>query len=88
MSGVVPPPQWVGALRARANCAPLRPRLPLWASVADIGSVELDFLLPFASPLVKPSRRAGVDGWEIGGELTATLGELALAMRDAGVAHA
>ncbi|HSH89370.1 MAG TPA: NUDIX domain-containing protein [Ramlibacter sp.] len=37
---------------------------------------------------MKPSRRAGVDGWEIGGELTATLGELALAMRDAGVAHA
>ena len=83
------------AWRARADQPPRRPRVPLWAGAERIGSVEptlfQDALPPAvigASGLVQAVRRASEDGWQINGELTASLAELALAMREAGIAHA
>ncbi len=37
-------PDWLRALHAQAALPPLRPRVPLWAGAALIGSVEPDFL--------------------------------------------
>jgi 8-oxo-dGTP pyrophosphatase MutT (NUDIX family) len=89
------PPAWRAALRARADQPPRRPRVPLWAGAARIGSVEptlfpdaLPRALIGASGLVQPARGDGGEGWQVNGELTRTLHELALAMREAGIAHA
>jgi 8-oxo-dGTP pyrophosphatase MutT (NUDIX family) len=89
------PAAWQAALRARADQPPRRPRVPLWAGASRIGSVEPDLLqeaLPRAAigaaGLVQPSTGGVAAGWQVNGELTATLGELALALRAAGVAHA
>jgi 8-oxo-dGTP pyrophosphatase MutT (NUDIX family) len=89
------PAAWRAALRARADQAPGRPRVPLWAGTARIGSVEPTFFpdaLPHglvgAAGLVQPARRGAECGWQVNGPLTETLNELAIAMREAGVAHA
>jgi 8-oxo-dGTP pyrophosphatase MutT (NUDIX family) len=89
------PAGWRAALRARADQPPRRARVPLWAGAARIGSVEpalfqdaLPHAAAGASGLVQPAFRGGEEGWQVNGELTATLRELALAMRQAGVAHA
>jgi 8-oxo-dGTP pyrophosphatase MutT (NUDIX family) len=78
-------------LRARADQPPRQPRVPLWTGAARIGSVEpmlFHDALPRASigasGLVQPVR----EGWQVNGELTRSLWELTLAMREAGVAHA
>jgi 8-oxo-dGTP pyrophosphatase MutT (NUDIX family) len=89
------PAAWRAALRERADQPPRRPRVPLWAGAARIGSVEPS-LFPDALPHagigvtgpVQPARRGGAEGWEVNGPLTNTLWELALALREAGVAHA
>jgi 8-oxo-dGTP pyrophosphatase MutT (NUDIX family) len=84
------PAAWRAALRARADQPPRQTRVSLWAGAAKIGSVEPTLFydaLPRAAigacGLVQPVR----EGWQINGELTRTLWELALAMREAGVAH-
>ena len=89
------PAAWRAALRARADVPARRPRVPLWAGTAHIGSVE-PTLFPDALPraaigasgLVQPQHRGSDEGWQVNGPLTQTLWELALAMREAGVAHA
>lgn len=83
------PTAWHAAQRARADQPPLRPRVPLWAGAACIGSVEPGFLghVPMPAGLVEQATRGAEQGWRINGELTASLHQLALAMRDAGVAH-
>ena len=90
MSELVLDADWLAALQARANQPELRPRVPLWAGQARIGSVEPDLLPGIALPqgLVTPTHGAGEPGWRITGDLTANLHQLALALRDAGVAHA
>lgn len=90
MSRPVPSADWVAALHSRANCPPRRPRVPLWAGEARIGSVEPDFFgqARLRSGLVQETSRAGERGWQILGDLTASLQELAEALRDAGLAHA
>ncbi len=67
---------------------PRRPRVPLWAGSALIGSVEPDLLaiLPATVPVTRVQRE-GVDGWQVGGEVTASLERVAFALRDAGLAH-
>lgn len=76
---------WRAQLRARADAPPALPREPLWAGEALIGSVEADLFprlkLPFWLLLEKG------EGWQLQGELTGTLRQVALAMRDAGLAH-
>ncbi|MDO8279724.1 MAG: NUDIX domain-containing protein [Burkholderiaceae bacterium] len=90
-----PDPAWHAALRAEADQAPRRPRWPLWAGEALIGSVEPDFLEAVqadcrldARAVVQRTRRADAQGWQVLGEPTAALAQLALALCDAGLAHA
>ena len=89
MSGLAADAKWLAALHASAQRAPLKPRVPLWARDALIGSVEPEVLLGMTLPerLVTRATRGAVSGFEIHGELTTTLNEIALAMRAAGVAH-
>jgi 8-oxo-dGTP pyrophosphatase MutT (NUDIX family) len=80
---------WLAALRAGADQPPHRVRVPLWAGDARIGSVEPDFLrpVPLRAGLVAQTVRGGEPGWEVGGDLTASLHEIAAALRAAGLAH-
>lgn len=90
MNGLRPAADWLAALREAADRPPRRPRVPLWAGVECIGSVEPDFLhpIPLRAGLVGEVVREGRAGWQIfGDDLTASLHELALALRDAGLAH-
>ncbi|NPC54701.1 NUDIX hydrolase [Caenimonas soli] len=86
---LVVPAGWLAAQRARADQPPRKPRVPLWTGDARIGSVEPDFLaaVPMGAGLVEPAVNGGEQGWRIQGELTASLRQVALAMREAGVAH-
>jgi 8-oxo-dGTP pyrophosphatase MutT (NUDIX family) len=82
---------WRQTLQQLADSPPLRPRVPLSWQGARIGSVESELLgrLPDALQrgFLTPVRRDALGGWQVEGELTRTLRELALAMRDAGLAH-
>jgi 8-oxo-dGTP pyrophosphatase MutT (NUDIX family) len=81
---------WLAALHASANRPPRRPRMPLWAGAARIGSVEPDFFYAAAlrPALVAQTVRGGESGWQVNGaDLTASLHELAAALRAAGLAH-
>jgi 8-oxo-dGTP pyrophosphatase MutT (NUDIX family) len=81
---------WLAALHAGANRPPRRRRVPLWAGPARIGSVEPDFFQAAAlrPALVTQTARGGETGWQINGDdLTASLHELAAALRAAGLAH-
>ena len=88
-------PHWLAGLRASASQAPRRPRLPLLAGDAAIGSVEPDFLSQIVLPtlsngrkqLSKMERPEGAV-WQLQGEVTASLQALAEALREAGLAHA
>ena len=82
--------QWLAALHAAADSPPAKPRVPLWAGGARIGSVEPGVLLGLRLPasLAAPAQRGAESGWEILGALTPSLHAIALAMREAGVAHA
>jgi 8-oxo-dGTP pyrophosphatase MutT (NUDIX family) len=81
---------WRQTLARMADSPPLRPRVPLSWQGARIGSVESDLLarLPDALQrgLVTPVRRDALGGWQVEGELTRSLHELAMLMRDAGLA--
>jgi 8-oxo-dGTP pyrophosphatase MutT (NUDIX family) len=95
VSGVRPDAAWLAALRARADRPPLRPRVALWAGTSRIGSVEPDLFREALPPallgdgrLVQAGERGGVQGWQVNGPLTASLAEVAHALRSAGVAHA
>ena len=88
-------PQWLAALHASNQQAPTRPRLPLLAGDAVIGSVEPDFLSqirlqPMSDGCRQLSKEEHSGGlvWRLLGEPTAALGALALALREAGLAHA
>jgi 8-oxo-dGTP pyrophosphatase MutT (NUDIX family) len=87
--------QWLAALRAGGQMAPARPRLPLLAGNAVVGSVETDFLnkirlqaLPDGRQQLSKTEHLGGPAWRLLGEPTAALAALALALRDAGLAHA
>ncbi len=88
-------PDWLRALRASANQAPLRPRVPLWAGESAIGSVEPDFLHQIAlqpnteghHALLKQERPAQL-GWRLMGDVTVSLNRVATALREAGLAGA
>lgn len=92
-------PDWLRVLRAQALQPPLRPRVPLWAGAALIGSVEphfLDKIRPDASSgefrlLLKKehSTISGVTpGWHLKGDVTAGLKLVARALHEAGLAGA
>ena len=88
-------PQWLAALRAGAEVAPLRPRVPLCAGRLAIGSVEPEFLSEIA-PLRLPDGRevlqkqeslGGVEWW-LNGDVSSSLARVAQALREAGLAGA
>lgn len=89
MSGPAPDARWLAALHAAADRPPRKPRVPLWAGEARIGSVEPEVLRGLALParLVAQATRGAESGWQVNGELTASLHEIALAMRGTGIAH-
>lgn len=78
---------YLAALRAAADQAPRKPRVPLLFGRARIGSVEPEVVLGLPLPDTLIARADGDSGFEVRGDLTASLHEIALAMRDAGVAH-
>lgn len=74
---------------------PLRPRVPLRAGAAVIGSVEPDFLQQIAAdalldgrPVLQREDAQGVAGWRVLGELTASLEVVAQALQRAGLGGA
>lgn len=72
-------------LAQRVDQPPRVPRVPLWSGDARIGSVEPQFFPQLALPESIVAEHAG--GWQVRGDVTAGLEDIALAMRDAGVAH-
>ncbi|RZJ26633.1 MAG: NUDIX domain-containing protein [Haliea sp.] len=88
-------PHWLAALRAGGQLVPARPRLPLLAGDTVIGSVEPDFLSQISLQPTSDGREQlsiteheGAPAWRLSGEPTAALAALALALREAGRAHA
>ena len=87
--------QWLRALHAAAVQPPLRPRVPLWAGEAVIGSVEPDFfhqialqpLLDGRHQLLKEEHPQKL-GWRLMGDVTISLNLVARALHDAGLAGA
>ena len=94
---------WLAALRVRANQPPLQSRLPLIAGAGVVGSISCDIVhqigyLPasYIDTLLlkqehikfKPdSGDESGSAWQIQGDVTTTLHQLALALRDANVGH-
>ncbi len=94
MSLLVPDPAWLATLHASADRPPRAPRVPLRAGAAVIGSVEPEFLSrlgalsqPAAGVLARTTEGGACTAWHVTGDLTASLGRLARAMRDAGLSH-
>ena len=92
-------PDWLRALRAQAALPPLRPRVPLWAGAALIGSVESDFLDKIGalenidghrllSKMEHPEQPGTVSGWHLAGDVTTGLNLLASRLHHAGLAGA
>ncbi|MEJ6024363.1 NUDIX hydrolase [Ramlibacter sp. PS4R-6] len=77
------------AYRARLaqlrDVAPRSPRVPLFAGDARIGSVEPHVFPHLALPASVIREHGG--GWQVQGELTATLDTIARALHKAGIAH-
>ncbi len=82
----LPSAAWLRDLQARANQPPRQPRQPLWAGAATIGSVEPAYMqaLPLAD--LAPALAQQGDGWQLQGDVNASLRSLAEAMRSAGLA--
>ena len=86
---------WLRKLRASANTPPLRPRVPLWAGVSAIGSVEADFfsqqaLQPFfygREQLLKQEQPSAL-GWRLLGDVSTSLDQLAKALHSANLGGA
>lgn len=77
---------WRARLRAAADQAPLRPRVPLWWLDARIGSLEPDLFTRAGLPPALARQDAG--GWHVQGELTPALARIAEVLRDTGLAGA
>ena len=88
-------PPWLAKLRADADQPPLRPRAPLWAGTAQIGSVEPELIkeierqrIPYMNKLLLKIEQKGIVGWQLQGTPTHSLAHLAQILRDAGLAAA
>ena len=84
-------PQWRAALLARADQAPLRPRVPLLWQQHVIGSVEADFFDPLISrqaslarELLQLEHSGNRSHWRLLGDATPALQALADALREQG----
>lgn len=85
---------WLAGLHAAADRSPLRPRLPLRWQGATVGSMEPDFVnhlllhVGSACGVLQKSERDGIVGWDVAGELTASLAGVASALHAAGLTPA
>jgi len=86
---------WLAALRAGADVPPLRPRVPLLAGFACVGSVEPDFLSQIGLKPLSDMReqlskieRSGCVSWHVNGDVTLGLNAVATAMQQAGLGGA
>ena len=84
MTRLAPSPRWRERLQAAAQRPPAQPRVPLWSGAERIGSVEPGFLRRAAIPASLATPQA--DGWRIQGELTDSLADIALRLRERGMA--
>lgn len=85
---------WVAKLREDAQQSPSAPRVPLWSGNALIGSVEPGLFAQALPPgaigaqgWVEETLRGGSRGWQVHGELAATLALIANAMSEGDFAH-
>ena len=83
-----PDPAWLAALTASAHQSPRQPRVPLLCGAHTVGSVEPDFLSQIALQLLSDGRlllqkekHEGGVAWRIHGDLSASLSQVALALR-------
>jgi 8-oxo-dGTP pyrophosphatase MutT (NUDIX family) len=91
-----PHPDWLAQLRAHVDRPPAVARLPLWWQGTRIGSVEPGFMEEIgrkAAPVLRgqlqKEERLGEAGWSLrADDLSAALHEVALTMREHGLAHA
>ena len=74
---------WLARLQARAAQAPVQPRVALRAGPHTIGSLLPDVGPRFGGGLLQPDQ----GGWQVQGELTQTLNQLARQMRDTRLGH-
>ena len=83
-------PAWLAGLKARADQPPRVAREPLWAGDARIGSVEPGWAegVVLEPQWVECITCDGQAGWLVRGDVTQSLNAIALALRDAGAAHA
>jgi len=84
------PVSWRDELAQRADQPPRAPRVPLFASDAagggQIGSVEPQLFIDLRLP-ASLVREHGGGGWQVQGDMTASLDAIARTMHNAGVAH-
>ncbi|MET0312312.1 MAG: NUDIX domain-containing protein [Burkholderiaceae bacterium] len=85
MSGPPVDAAWLAALRADAQRPPRRARVPFFVAGQEAGTVEPEFLRPLSRAGWLQEARGG---WELLGEPGPSLERLAVAMREAGMAHA
>jgi 8-oxo-dGTP pyrophosphatase MutT (NUDIX family) len=74
---------WLARLQARAAQAPAQPRVALRVGPHTIGSVLPEVGAQFAGALLQ----AAPDGWQVQGDMTQALNQLAQQMRDARLGH-
>jgi 8-oxo-dGTP pyrophosphatase MutT (NUDIX family) len=84
---LAPSAPWRARLAAAADAPPRRPRVPLWCGGERIGSVEPDLFVRAGLAGGTLVLAAG-EGWSLGeGDATDTLGRIADALRERGLAH-
>ena len=86
-------PMWLAKLRADADQPPLRLRAPLWVGTAQVGSVESELMnkiefqrTPHLCNMLLKIEQFGIVGWQLQGNPTHSLAQLAHTLRDAGLA--
>jgi len=78
------PADWFDKLALRVDQPPRALRVPLFAGDSRIGSVEPQLFRELKLPAFV---REHAGGWQVQGGVTASLGSIANAMREAGMAH-
>jgi 8-oxo-dGTP pyrophosphatase MutT (NUDIX family) len=88
LNRLVPDPAWLAALTASAHQPPHQPRVPLLCGEHTVGSVEPEFLsqiglqpLSNGRLLLQKEKHEGGVAWRIHGDLSASLSQVALALR-------
>ena len=88
LNQLVPDPDWLAALTASAHQPPHQLRVPLLSGTHTVGSVEPDLLsqiglqpLSDGRLLLQKEKHEGGVAWRIQGDLSASLSQVAMALR-------